>query len=182
MRSRYLGRGQIAVCMRSGIKCHASELVRDGRIPSLLVLPEWADPPQPQERPYVPNDMEGTPRFDVSPDVTPVIPPVLTAEVPPDSPSTPVLSIEQSLSELAAVLTWTASEPGDGDSIEAYTVWRSENGGDFELYIVIDPPALTYTDTGITEDGTYEYYVVATAVAGGDSDDSNTVGLSLIHI
>lgn len=62
-RQRYLGKGQVAQCMRSGQKCHASQLVRDGRLPNLLVLPEYADPAHPQERPYMPKDNEGTPRF-----------------------------------------------------------------------------------------------------------------------
>jgi len=81
-RPRLLGRGQIAICGRSGEKIFASELVRDGRLTSLLVSPEWADPAQPQERPYVPMDLEGTAKFPISPEnPKPVVAPILTAQV-----------------------------------------------------------------------------------------------------
>jgi hypothetical protein len=172
-RSRYLGRGQIAVCMRSGIKCHASELVRDGRIPSLLVLPEWADPPQPQERPYVPNDMEGTPRFDVSPDITPTIPPVL--EGGSGTPTAPVLSVDAQETPIGAILTWTASVPVDGDSIEGYDLYRSEDGGAFSLLAATDADVLTYTDEDVNEGSEYEYYVIGNGAEGGPSAQSNHV-------
>lgn len=76
---RYLGRNQIAVCQRSGAKCRAADLVRDGRNPALLVLPEWADPPHPQEQPYVPNDVEGKARWPIAPENLTFVPPVLDA-------------------------------------------------------------------------------------------------------
>lgn len=79
--AKYLGKGQLAECQRSGTKCHASELVRDGRNPHLLVLPEWADPPHPQERPFVPSPTDGMPRFPVGPENIPVTAPVLTVTV-----------------------------------------------------------------------------------------------------
>lgn len=76
----FLGKGeQLAICQRSGQKCLASELVRDGRNPQLLVLPEWADEAHPQERPYVPNDQEGKARFVIAPDRGFDSAPVLTA-------------------------------------------------------------------------------------------------------
>lgn len=180
-RSRYLGRGQIAVCMRSGIKCHASELVHDGRIPSLLVLPAWADPPQPQERPYVPNDLEGTPRFEVSPDITPTIPPVLSAEPDPTpvAPTAPVLSVEPHSYLIAALLSWTASTPADGDSIDSYSLWRSENGDSFVLYEEFDGVTLGFLDEAMSPGVPYEYYVVANSLVGGASNQSNTVEITI---
>lgn len=111
-RQRYLGRGQIAVCQRSGIKCKASELVRDGRIPSLLVLPEWADAAHPQERPYVPNDLEGAPPFTPSPDIMPEpVAPALTATI----------------NGLDVDLTWTAATAEDFLPTE-YAIYRSTGG------------------------------------------------------
>jgi hypothetical protein len=65
---KYLGPQQLAECMRSGVKCYASELVRDGRNPHLLVLPRYYDPPQEQERPFKPDDAEGRARFPLAPD------------------------------------------------------------------------------------------------------------------
>lgn len=70
--------GQLATCMRSGIKCLASELVRDGRNPGLLVLPDWADDFHPQEKPYEPHDKEGVPRFPLAPEQHFDVPPVLS--------------------------------------------------------------------------------------------------------
>lgn len=169
-RSRYLGRGQIAVCMRSGIKCKASELVRDGRIPSLLVLPEWADPPQPQERPYVPDDMEGSPRFPVSPDTVSaasLVPPVLSAEGELDGSIT---------------LSWTAAEWLAGPRTDTYRLLRSEDGADFvlietvtveyDIFGGITGPALTFNDTDVVPGESYRYKV--TAIADGASQVSNT--------
>ena len=165
-RSRYLGRGQLAVCMRSGIKCHASELVRDGRIPSLLVLPEWADPPQPQEQPYVPNDLEGAPRFPVSPDVTPLTPPVLTATAEDD---------------VSVLLMWTPAEWIAGPRTDSYRLMRSEDGAGFLLIETIEVeydafggitgPALAFSDTDVIPGESYRYKVVG--VASGRTATSN---------
>lgn len=163
-RQRLLGKGQIAVCQRSGIKCHASELVRDGRLTSLLVLPEWADEAHPQERPYVPVDEEGTPRFPVSPDQTPTIEPVLTAE------ATEFGTIE---------LTWTAAERVAGPRIEEYDIYRDSGDGltlidtvfvEYDAYGGIVGPGLEYEDTDVVEGATYSYQVIALT--------SNNLGLA----
>ena len=77
----YLGKGQIAECQRSGQKCLASELVRDGRNPQLLVLPDWADAAHPQERPFLPSPSDGMPQFPLAPQNIPLTPPVLTVTV-----------------------------------------------------------------------------------------------------
>lgn len=67
----YNGPDQQAECQRSGAKCRASELVRDGRNPGLLVLPEWADPYDPLEHPYLPDAEEGVAQFPLSPENLP---------------------------------------------------------------------------------------------------------------
>lgn len=161
--------------MRSGIKCKASELVRDGRIPSLLVLPEWADPPQPQERPYVPNDVEGKAPFDISPDVTPVVPPVLAAEA--------------SEEELAVVLQWSAAEFTAGPRIEDYDVYRSDGGAftlldtivlEYDAFGAVVGPALEYVDTVVAADVEYTYKVVA-HTGSGQSVASNTASATPVE-
>lgn len=78
---KFLGKGQLAECQRSGIKCHASELVRDGRNPQLKVLPEWADPPHPQEQAFMVSPTDGKPRFDLAPEIISPLAPVLTGEI-----------------------------------------------------------------------------------------------------
>lgn len=113
---KYLGRGQIAECQRSGAKCLASELVRDGRNPQLLVLPEWADPAHPQERPFLPSPSDGMPRFPVAPQNVSVTAPVLAVEV----------------IGLAATLTWTPAVTV-GPALETYELFRSIDDGDFIL-------------------------------------------------
>lgn len=140
--------------MRSGIKCHASELVRDGRIPSLLVLPEWADPPQPQERPYVPNDLEGAPRDQPSPEVMPAATPsVLTALI----------------SGANARLNWTRTL-SDSFLTTDYAVYRSVNGAPATLRTTLHvtnnlyrggTTTLTYLDTAVTLANVNVYTVVA---------------------
>ena len=159
-RQRYLGKGQIAVCMRSGIKCHASELVRDGRIPSLLVLPEWADPPHPQERPYIPDSGEGRARFPTTgADNGPVVPPVLTAEPELDVDDAPFVT-----------LTWTAAEWKAGEPVDTYSVLRDAGDGyvilsdldvEYDSFGGITGPTLELLDTDVTVDGTYSYKVIA---------------------
>lgn len=158
-RPRYLGRGQIAICQRSGEKIYASELVRDGRLTSLLVSPEWADPAQPQERPYVPEDLEGTAKFPISPEnPKPVVAPVLSAEALP-SETDPVVT-----------LTWTPAYRIAGPRIEEYDILR-DSGDGFELIdtVVVEynfigailGPGLEYLDEDVVTLQTYAYKVIA---------------------
>lgn len=154
-RQRLLGRGQIAVCMRSGIKCKASELVRDGRIPSLLVLPEWADAAHPQERPYVPHDDEGVAPNQPSPENPPVTEPVLlAAEVFGPSVS----------------LSWSAAERVAGPRIEEYDIYRDSGTGfqlldtvtlEYDVLGAILGPTLALEDDAVVVGETYLYKVVA---------------------
>lgn len=141
--------------MRSGKECYADELVRDGRNPQLLVLPEWADPAHPQERPFIVNDVEGTPRFPVAPrhgqDVS------------------PVLAIEGVL--IPPVLTWSVADT-IGPRIESYTVYRGVGGGELQLLVSLPVDfgdcadtmwisPTTYTDDTAEVDMQYHYRVDA---------------------
>lgn len=172
MRGRLLGRGQLAVCMRSGIKCHASELVRDGRVPALLVLPEWADEAHPQERPYVPVSDEATPRYPVSPDnPLPNVNPVLAG---------------QAFITPRVVLTWAAARRAAGPRIDEYDVYKDSGAGYVLLTTVtvvytafgaITGPTLTYIDSAVAHAGSYSYKVVA--IASGHSMTSNVVTLTV---
>jgi fibronectin type 3 domain-containing protein len=159
--------------MRSGIKCKASELVRDGRIPSLLVLPEEADPPQPQERPYVPDDVEGKAPFDISPDITPTTAPVLSAAA----------DITQTFIEVS----WTAAEFEAGPRVASYTLYRDSGDGfvvidtivvEYDMLGGITGPDLEYTDIEVEEGETYTYRVIASGDPFG-SARSNTVAVTM---
>jgi hypothetical protein len=152
---RSLGRHQIAICQRSGVKCRAKDLVTDGRIPGLLVLPQWADPPHPQEHMPPLEDRDGAPRWDVSPDQFATTAPVLAGGV--------VL--------LAAVLTWSAATT-DGPIFTAYQIYRGVDDGDLELLATVDvdfataptyavTPPTTYSDDTIADDHVYSYRVAA---------------------
>ncbi len=154
-RPRLLGRGQIALCQRSGEKIFASELVRDGRLKSLLVSPEWADEAHPQERPYIPNNLEGVPRWPVSPEnPKPVVAPVLDAE--PNG--------------VAVELSWTAASRAAGPRIEEYDILRDAGDG-YELIstVVVEynfigailGPGLAYEDLAVEVGVPYSYKVVA---------------------
>jgi len=164
----------IAVCMRSGIKCHASELVRDGRIPSLMVLPEWADPAHPQERPYVPDDKEGVPSWQASPDSPPITPPVLDATAPP--------SLDPEVD-----VTWTAAVRAAGPPITEYELYRDAGAGfvllgtypvTYNMFGGITAQTLSYIDLAVSVGGTYGYKVVGLTEQGQGSTsnvDSATV-------
>lgn len=149
------GGRQIAECQRSGTKCYADELVRDGRNPQLLVLPDWADPPQAQERPYSPSDTEGQPRYPIAPENVFDLLPVLTAT----QVTVPVK------------LAWTSSTT-IGPRVERYKVMRATGGGDFVLlatypitfggaprYAVGE--TLTHTDATAAHATTYSYRIDA---------------------
>lgn len=164
--------------MRSGIKCKASELVRDGRLTSLLVLPEYADEAHPQERPYVPMDDEGSPRFPVSPDQTPTTAPVLSGEA----------------GELEGTsvnrLQWTAAERAAGPRIEEYDVYR-DSGAGFELIDTvvleydefggIEGPALEYDDSDVDAGIEYSYRIIA-LTGDGLSLGSNVVTIEAVDV
>jgi hypothetical protein len=66
-----LGRDQIAECPRCSAKVLASSLQKDGRLVELLVCPTCWDPPQPQESPFIPLDIEGKARFPIAPEQLP---------------------------------------------------------------------------------------------------------------
>lgn len=138
--------------MRSGQKCYADQLVRDGRNPSLLVLPEWADDAHPQERPFASSSSDGRARHPIAPQQEGDVRPVL--EVAGNPP----------------VLTWTEARTA-GVRIESYRVQRAVGAGEFATlatpavtyggaprYVVTSP--VTHTDSTALP-GTYRYRVQA---------------------
>jgi len=46
-------------CQRSGLRTLRKNLVRDGYVKGMMVLPDWYDPPHPQEHPKPINDPIG---------------------------------------------------------------------------------------------------------------------------
>ncbi len=46
-----MSKNAVGICDRSGIKAPLKKLVPDGDSPGLMVLPEWRDEKNPQERP-----------------------------------------------------------------------------------------------------------------------------------
>lgn len=164
---RYFGRGQLAECMRSGKKCFAHELVRDGRNPQLLVLPEWADPKDPLERPFRPERLEGLPRFDVSPDRVPALVPTTLAAT---------------LGESAVTLTWAQFSSGS-EVMSRYEIYRSIDGA---AYALLDTVTVTadlrtgvvaygspYADSTVPGDGVVQAYYVVGYDAAGRSATTN---------
>lgn len=146
--------------MRSGAKCRAADLVRDGRNPALLVLPEWADPPHPQEQPYVPKDVEGKARWPLSPDNLTFIPPVLDA-----------------VGAIGRVnLSWTIAQYGPDSPAATYDIYRSVDAG--VTYTLLHTVTVAYTsfgalvtpsvyaDLAVVSAQTYFYKLVATSQQG----------------
>ena len=107
----------MAECQRSGIKCFAHQLVRDGRNPQLMVLPEWADPPHPQEQPFWQSPTDGKPKYPLAPEnLPPVVPPILAVTSP----------------AATAALTWSEATT-QRVAFETYEVYRAPAVGDFAL-------------------------------------------------
>jgi hypothetical protein len=65
--SRYLGRGQVGICQRSGKKVKRKDLVEDGQVKGLLVDKNWWEPYHPQLLPP-PMRADGIPHFKPAPD------------------------------------------------------------------------------------------------------------------
>lgn len=183
---QYLGRNQIAECMRSGAKCYAKDLVRDGRNPSLLVLPEWADPMHPQERPYIPDDIEGAAEWPMAPDNLP--------------PTNLMLSGSYYAGGHQMGLVWNQATLW-GPRAKTYTLRRSTDGGaysdisvnlvdytnitghDTSVGVVKDYGhvyfvATTYTDSTPLDNHIYTYQVAAVDDVGDDVATSNIVTLN----
>jgi photosystem II stability/assembly factor-like uncharacterized protein len=156
---RYLGKGQLAECMRSGTKCFASQLVRDGRNPQLLVLPEWADPPHPQEQPFIPSPTDGMPRYPVAPENVDIIPPVLIVRLQ----GPPVLS--GTLLGADVSLSWTPYGPPEGEIVTAYYVYRIDDDGPATFIAALPPDTFTFVDVGTTEGVVHEYFVTGESAA-----------------
>ncbi len=175
--ARYLGKGQIGVCQRSGIKMKRCEMIEDGQVKGLLVHPDWWEPYHPQ---LVPPPMrpDGLPKQRPAPD-----------EV--SGPTTSALSGVSSAHH--AVLTWSQANSGPS-YITQYQIYRNVNGGLYSLLATIVPTMDTnfnlndqfwqevitygspYTDLTSSAGNTYGYYVVATAFEGGSST-SNIVSV-----
>ena len=161
---RSLGPRQIAECMRCGGKVLASDLLHDGRNQSLLVCgkPGCWDPPHPQERPFVVNDVEGLPRFPVAPEQLPTnVKPVLT------------LGGE----DIPIPLTWTEASTWRY-IVDSYRLYRAPGttgafallqtfpvaDGEAPLYIRV--PVLAHDDATAVDNTTYRYYVAAVTDQG----------------
>lgn len=141
----YNGPDQQAECQRSGKKCRASELVRDGRNPGLLVLPEWADPWDPLEHPYLPDAEEGKASFPLSPENMP-------------NPAFTLAGVYST----TLTLNWTVAQL-IGPRAETYVLYKATNGS---AYSVLYTYALDYTNAtghvaniGVKKDYGHIYYV-----------------------
>lgn len=169
MNHRLLGPRQLAECMRSGTKCYADQLIRDGRNPALLVLPEWWDPPQDQEKPFVPNSSEGRAKFPVAPENAPRNASVLrlVANNPPR-------------------LAWTSTQTS-GPRVESYQVMRATGSGAFgvlQTYVIQRAGAPRYTQIetlahsdNTAVDGTAYHYRID-AITGVGTIRSNVLDVT----
>ena len=91
-------------------------------------------------------------------------------------PTAPVLSGE-AVDVTTNHLSWTASFT-EFSVITEYRLYRAVNGGSFNLLATLDGVTLEYDDTDVADPDSWEYYVVATALLGGDSPNSNHVTIS----
>lgn len=167
--ARYLGANQIAECQRCGVKGLARDLVRDGRNPQLLVFADCYDPPHEAERPFVPSDTEGMPRYPLA----------------PENRSAPVASTLGAVLGATVTLTW-AQFSAPASQIVTYAVHRGIGAGAPALLATLTPVANLNTgavvygspyDTPAPGVGvTYTYFVRGTTVHGA-AVNSNTVSV-----
>jgi hypothetical protein len=73
----------------------------------------------------------------------------------------------------AATLQWRPSAHTGGGEILGYDIWWSENGQDF-VYVTTNA-STTYTDTGLSRQTNYWYYVVGVDTDGNRSPASPTM-------
>lgn len=168
----YLGKGQIGICQRCGMKRKRIQLVEDGYLHKVLVCYDTCyDEDHPQRYPP-PIRIEGQPPLRPAPENLPFAPPVLSAEY----------------NGLDAIdVSWTEAV-ADASFVDSYFLYRSVDDGAFELLatlpVVLDEfdgvlsVTLAYTDEDVELEHEYAYYVVATAPANR-SARSNTVTLQL---
>lgn len=76
---------------------------------------------------------------------------------------------------MGVFVTWDAPSGSNCPTVENYTIFRNEDGGDFtEVATTSGADVLSYEDMDVTEDSEYCYYVVTNYTDGGMSDASNT--------
>lgn len=99
-------------------------------------------------------------------DITP--PPCQNDPQPPTAPT----GLSGTASGTTVSLRWTAST--DNVGVTAYDVFRN---GSLAGTVNGTPPATTFADSGLAENTTYSYYVVARDAAGNTSSRSNQISV-----
>ncbi len=174
--AKYLGKGQIGICQRSGQKMKRADMVEDGQVRGLLVHPDWWEPYHPQLVPP-PMRADGIAKQRPAPDQVP-------------QPNAPVLSGSLVINQ--PNLTWTPSS-SKVSNVSSYSIYRNVNGGLYSLLAIVQVTfgtdfmldgefweetatyAQPYIDTTVIDGNSYNYYVVGSAQEGGNSPNSNIV-------
>ena len=95
-------------------------------------------------------------------------PPCQDDPTPPTAPS----GLTGTPSGTSVALKWTAST--DNIGVTKYEVYRNAT---LVGTVTGTPPAVTFNDTGLTANTTYQYYVIARDAAGNSSPKSNTISV-----
>ena len=92
-------------------------------------------------------------------------------------PSTPthLAVVQKANSETEATLTWNAPQ---GSTVTNYKIYRRTGLSSFSLATTTNSSTTTFTDTGLTKKGTYDYAISASNSAG-ESAQSSSVRLIL---
>lgn len=94
----------------------------------------------------------------------------------PEVAPPPVLS--GAIIDSVAELEWTAAGATTGSTIVEYQVWRAISGGEYALIGTPDGATLEYSDSTISPNVTYWYYIVAISSEDATSANSNIVILT----
>lgn len=181
-RGPLLGRGQVATCMRSGIKMKRKDMVEDGQVKGLLVHPDWWEPYHPQLLPP-PMRPDGLPRQRPAPD---------------DQTETTVGTLTVAVAGTTASLTWPASSNNE-TMIRLYQVWRATGSEAAVLLATLDVTQnitieddvdgswtqlfeyeQPYVDDTLSAATEYTYYVVTIPYYGGQAGTSNNVTVTTL--
>jgi len=99
-----------------------------------------------------------------------------TASPDTTPPTAPGNFTAQALSESKIRLTWNVSTDINGTGVKEYILKRYINGDLLTTIHIPNPVATSYLDTGLSEETTYDYEIIAVDYAGNESTVATTQG------
>jgi predicted phage tail protein len=105
---------------------------------------------------------------------------VASATTPGDADTTPPSApggLKATVAKGKVNLSWSGSTDTGGSGLAGYHVWRSTGGPSSTFTVIATIGSTSYSDTAITGNVDYWYYVTAVDGAGNQSQPSNIVAV-----